>query len=139
MIGHLRKSAQNGRQPLEQIIRRISIRHDLMDRADGADGGGDGETLFSLEEIRAMYGKNKMRLAPDAARFLMLLANVPKNGHLGACSAVVKLAVRANSGETVLTMDMLKHMMRYTEFRGAYRLIAAKMEQGTGSLKLKIG
>jgi DNA transposition AAA+ family ATPase len=140
LIAKFRKGEAEGRQPLEQIRRRISIRHNLMERASGADGGGQGEPLFTVDEVRAVFGGCKMRLAPDAARYLMLLANLPKSGGLGAAVVLMNLTYRAHHLKAdVITAAMLKDMIRFTEFRAEYQLLQARLEQHGGPRAAKVG
>jgi hypothetical protein len=50
-----------------------------------------------------------MRLAADAMHMLVELANVPDGGHLGACSALVRMATILHERRAeVLTADMLR-------------------------------
>jgi DNA transposition AAA+ family ATPase len=131
LIQYLRKheATRAGNEPLSQIRRRIGVRRDLMQRTREG-GGNNGEPLFTLDEIRKVFGKNKMRLASDAARYLMKLANLPESGSLGACCQLVILATTANHTRAdILTADMLRSMHSMLEQDSEYQLLSAQMEE----------
>jgi DNA transposition AAA+ family ATPase len=137
-----RKQVAGGKEPLGQIRRRIGICSDLTERTRNGDGGPGGEPLFTVEEVRKVFGKSKIRLAPDAARYLMLLANLPDAGALGACRNVVVMATKLNEskGEPALTADMLRTAQRLLVNRRAYTLLETQMQEVQGQRPLgKVG
>ena len=108
LVAYLERETGDAREPLAQIRRRITICRDLTERTM-APGGGPGEPLYSIDEIRAVFAKSKMRLSADATRMLVELANVPDGGHLGVCSALVRMATILHERRAeVLTADMLR-------------------------------
>jgi hypothetical protein len=92
LVAYLDRGQARGSTTLAQIRRRIGISRDLMQRTETQ--GGDGEPLYTVDEIRNVFSKNKMRLAPDAARYLCELANLPDSGALGACTNLVIMATQ---------------------------------------------
>jgi len=126
VVAYLDRGQAKGREPLSQIRRRIGICRDLAERTTGSDGG-PGEPLFTVDEIRKVFGGSKMRLTPDAGQYLAQLANVPDGGHLGACRNVVVMAAKIYEGrEESLTADMLRNVLRLL----ASRRICAHLEAG---------
>ena len=108
LVAYLERETGDAREPLAQIRRRITICRDLTERTM-APGGGPGEPLYSIDEIRAVFANSKMRLSADAIRMLVELANVPDGGHLGVCSALVRMATILHERRAeVLTADMLR-------------------------------
>ena len=129
LIDNFKRGEQRGRQPLEQIRRRIGVRHDLMERTRK---NGGGEPLFTVDEVRKVFGRCKMRLSTGAARYLMEMANRPKCGGLGACVVLMNLTVRANSAKSdVITDDMLHAMLRYTALPEEFRDLSAARSRQT--------
>jgi DNA transposition AAA+ family ATPase len=108
LVAYLERETGDAREPLAQIRRRITICRDLTERTM-APGGGPGEPLYTIDEIRAVFARSKMRLAADATRMLVELANVADGGHLGACAALVVMATTLHERRAeVLTADMLR-------------------------------
>jgi DNA transposition AAA+ family ATPase len=93
-----RQQARNADESLAQICRRIFPRVDLMEssRAGGSDGGG--EPLVSVEQVREMFAKNKLRLTDTATRFLCKLCNQPDTGGVGLCVQIVEYATDVLAG-----------------------------------------
>lgn len=136
LVAYLEKRQARGREPMAQIRSRIGVCCDLVERA-GEDNGG--EPLFTIEEVRRVFAKSKMRLAPDAAKFLMLLANVPHSGGLRTCRNLVVMAIKIGKGET-LCADDLRRAQRMLVSRRLVSLTEARMEQLTPARPLaKVG
>ena len=102
-----RNEHKSGREPLAQIRRRIAVARDLHQRTNGKDGGR-GEPLYTTDQIRKVFAKNKIRLAPDAVRYLTMLSNLSGGGHLGDARNLVVLATKVYNAETSLTASMLR-------------------------------
>lgn len=132
IVAYLDRRQARGRESLAQIRRRIGIRRDLMERTRTSDGGR-GEPLYTIDEIRRVFARNKMKLATDAAQFLCRLANLEDSGALGLASKLVRAATIANSTRSdVLTADMLRAMLRLTESSRIYTLMLDKLDTDTG-------
>jgi hypothetical protein len=140
IVAYLERGQAKGQEPLAQIRRRIGISRDLMERVRSGGPDGKGEPLYSVEEIRRVFAKNKLRLAPDAARYLWQLANLPDSGALGAAKNVVVMATMVNepTGATVLTAGMLRAAQRLLVNGRALSLMDARMEETYGSIA-KVG
>ena len=92
-------------------------------------GGDGGEPLFSLEEIRKVFGKGKMRLAPDSAKYLMILANLPESGSIGLCANLVRMATLLYERKSdVLIADMLRDAHKLLLCRRVYNGVKTQME-----------
>ena len=112
IVAYLDQGQAKGREPLSQIRRRIGICRDLAERTTCGDGG-PGEPLFSVDEIRKVFARSKMRLAPDAGRYLAQIANLPDGGGLGTCRNVVVMATKIHESRAeVLTAEMLQNVLR---------------------------
>lgn len=91
LVGYLQR--QQGKtldEPLAQIRRRIFPCVDLMESV-GAGGDG-GEPLVSIENIREMFAKNKLRLTPAATRWLCQFIHIPNSGAIGMAVNIVEYA-----------------------------------------------
>lgn len=108
LISYFQRGEGRGREPLAQLRRRIGVRRDLLQRTRKGGDGGHGERLYNLDEIRAIFRKAKIRLAADATKYLMLLANLPDSGALGACYNLVVMAIEINDGKAIITAEMLR-------------------------------
>lgn len=108
LVAYLERNEHKaGREPLAQIRRRIAIARDLHQRTTNRDGGR-GEPLFTTDQVRKVFAKNKIRLATDAVRYLTMLANLSGGGHLGDARNLVVLATKVYAGESSLTASMLQ-------------------------------
>jgi len=127
IVAYLNRRQANGEEPLTQIRRRIGIARDLCERARPGDGG-PGEPLYSLEEIRQVFARGKMRMTPDAVRYLWQLANTPDSGALGTCANLVAMATAINERTaTALTADMLKSAYRLLVSRNTFAAVEQAM------------
>ena len=128
VVAYLERAQARGREPMAQIRSRIGVCCDLIERT-GQDGGG--EPLFTVEEIRRIFAKSKMRLASDAARFLMMLANVLHGGGLRTCRNLVVMAVKIGQGRgrgETLSAEDLRQAQRMLVSRRLLSIVEAKME-----------
>jgi DNA transposition AAA+ family ATPase len=138
LVAYLDRQQAKGREPLAQIRSRICVARDLCDMA-GAGGGGDdgggagagaGAPLYTVEEIRRVFAKCQMRLAPDALRYLSKLANLADSGALRTCRNLVVIAVKINaaSGATVLTAPMLQSAHQLLVSRRDFQTVQGSMK-----------
>ena len=143
VVGYLKRGQIKGQEPLSQIRSRIGICRDLTQRARKIGPGGDSDgQLFTIDEIRAIFGKNKMRLAPDAARYLLRLANLPDSGALRTCKNLVVMATTLYQDKhDVLTEEILRAAHRMLVTDESYNLLQAEIELGnqTGPRMAKVG
>jgi hypothetical protein len=114
IVAYLDRGEARGRAPLSQVRRRIGIMRDLLERTRDERDGGRGEPLYTAAEIRSVFAKNKIRLAPCAVKYLMDLANLPDSGALGEAANVVKIAtqIHAPLGTAALTGEVLRSVHR---------------------------
>jgi hypothetical protein len=148
IVAYFDRGQAKGRETLAQIRSRIGISRDLMQRTEGDRGSGGGaagaagmgEPLYTVKEIRAIYGKGSMRLAPDAERYLLEVANLPDAGALRTCDNLVKMATKANElRATVLTADMLRAVHRLLVNARAYGMLEQRLEDGRPTSMAKVG
>lgn len=122
-----------GREPMAQIASRIGVSRDLRERATGP-AGGKGEPLYTADEIRAVFRKSAMRLAPDAVQLLATLANLPDEGALRTCKNLVVMATRLyQKTHDVLTADLLRSAGRMLASRRAFELLDARVAQAAAA------
>jgi DNA transposition AAA+ family ATPase len=107
-LEHQQKRAAD--ESLAQIRRRIFPRIDLM---EGIRDGG-GEPLVTVEQVREMFARNRLKLVGGAPRFLCQLANQPDSGSLGLCVRLVEYATMIADGrnKTAIDVDLLKEALR---------------------------
>jgi DNA transposition AAA+ family ATPase len=107
-----RQRARSGDESLAQIRRRIFPCVDLIESLRGSDGGG--EPLITIEQVREMFARNKLRLAASAARFLCELCNHPDSGAIGLCVQLVEYAtmIAESRRQTTVDLAVLKEAMR---------------------------
>jgi DNA transposition AAA+ family ATPase len=128
LTGYLERRQVGGREPLGQIRRRIGICRNLAERTQGGDGG-PGEPLFSAEEVRRVFSRSKLRLAPDAAHYLMLVANLPGSGGLGTCRNLVVMARKVHGDKSgPLTAAMLRAVHRLLVNGRTFDQLTAQMQ-----------
>jgi DNA transposition AAA+ family ATPase len=124
-----RRESANGREPLAQIRSRITPVRDLAERCQPGSPGG-GEPLFTIDQVRKIFARSKMRLAPDAARYLTMLANLPDSGHLRTCKNLMVMATKLNESRSdVLTLDMLRSAHRLLVNRRGFQLLEHRLEE----------
>ncbi len=138
LVAYLDRGQAKGSQTLAQIRRRIGISRDLMQRCDTQ--GGDGEPLVTVDEIRAIFARNKMRLASDAVRYLCELACLPGSGALGACTNLVVMATKINEDEaTTLTAQMLRQTHKLLVNSRAFSLLENRIAATRPAPMMKVG
>lgn len=137
IIAYLDRGQSRGKDTLAQIRSRIGLTRDLLERTTQ---GGGGEPLFTIDDIRNVFRRCSMRLAPDAARHLALLANLPDSGALRMAKNLVRIAVAAysQSGATVLTSEMLRQTQRMTCSRRVYQMLETQLESDAAPVR-KVG
>jgi hypothetical protein len=133
IVAYFTRRITKGRETLAQIRRRIRPIRDLMARTRGAGGGGTGggEPLYSVQEVREVFARNKIRLSSDAIRYLMRLANLPDCGGLGTCVDLVQMAtlVGIQNGAELLTAEHLRGAMVFLIQPEGVQLLDARMDE----------
>lgn len=74
-----------------QLFSRIALFVDIVGDADRVPGGK--KPLFTIPEIKRLYESDKVRLTPDAQRYLQSVANMLGHGSLRRCDWIVKWAI----------------------------------------------
>jgi len=139
IVAYLQRGQMNGREPLAQIRRRIGIARDLCERTRPGDDG-PGEPLYTLDEIRQVFARGKMRLTPDAVRYLWSLANAPDSGALGTAANLVAMATAINErNATALTGDMLKAAHRLLVSRNTFTAVEQSMHEPAPARQARVG
>lgn len=113
LVAYFRRG-QNRDESLAQIRRRITYVRDLMQRTRDSKDGGRGEPLYDIDDVRHAFARNKIRLSPDAERFLWKIACIPDSGALGTCANLVLIAtiVAEQRGLKVIDEKLLKAALR---------------------------
>jgi len=129
LVAHLTRQTAKSDESLAQVRRRIFPCIDLMDSMRGSDGPGD--LLITLDQIRQIFAKNKMRLHSDAARFLCKLANTCDSGGIGLCAQLVTFAncLAEMSGRNEITLDLIRAAMRRGFSSARAEAMLAQIEQ----------
>jgi DNA transposition AAA+ family ATPase len=139
VVAYLERRVAKGREPLAQIRRRIGIARDLTERLTSPDGG-PGEPLFTVDEVRQVFARSKMRLAPDAARYLAALANLPESGSLGACRNLVVMATKVHERRAdALSAEMLRNVQRLLVNRRAFAALEGRLEEQRARPVARVG
>jgi DNA transposition AAA+ family ATPase len=95
-----------------QLCSRFDVIHHLT---EGHDIYAGGKALYTLQDIRDLYNELPIKLADDAARYLLEVANVLGYGSLRRCKSLLRNAARLarkrqglSEGEkvTVLAVDL---------------------------------
>lgn len=129
-------------ESLAQIRSRITITRDLMLRAMPKDSGGRGEPLFTVEDVRQMFARNKIRITPDGIRMLWQLACVPDSGSLRVCRNVVQVAtiVGMHRAQTTISDTDLWAALRDCVQAGTYSDLRERIETSDGDTRrMKVG
>jgi DNA transposition AAA+ family ATPase len=114
MVAYLRRGQSKGDESLAQIRRRITYVRDLMQRTRDARDGGRGEPLVTIDQIREMFAKNKIRLTRDGEKFLWSLCQIPDSGAVGTCANLVLIATIIAEERSLPSIDakLLKAALR---------------------------
>jgi DNA transposition AAA+ family ATPase len=127
-----RRQKSNADESLAQIRRRIFPRVDLME-ALRAEGGGGGAMLVTVDQVREMFAKNKMKLVGHAARFLCELANQPDTGGIGICVQLVEFAtvLAEHNRLPSIDLELIKKAMRIGFMNHKADLLLHRIEQSS--------
>ena len=128
LVAYFRRG-ENKDESLAQIRRRITYVRDLMQRTRDRKDGGRGEPLVTVEQVRDMFAKNKVRLTADASRFLWKLACIPDSGGLGTCANLVLIAtiVAEERKLTLIDERLLKAALRDSVQPGTFDTLTTEI------------
>jgi hypothetical protein len=90
----------------EQAIRLFPCK-DLLEGI-GADGKGGGAPLVTVEQVKEIFARNKLRITSDAARWLCKLCNTPDSGSVRLAKRLVEFAtmVAGTKREAITSIDV---------------------------------
>lgn len=122
-----RQRTKNADESLAQVCRRIFPRVDLM---DGLRNGGGGEPLATIEQVREMFARNKMRLTDSAARFICKICNTPDSGGVGLAVQIVEYATMLCEMRNAKNIDVpvLQEALNRGLSRGRTELLLTRMD-----------
>lgn len=131
MVDYLRRGQARGDEPLAQIRSRINYVRDLMQRTAEPAKGGRGEPLYTIQDIRDMFAKNKVKITADGIRFLWDLACLPDSGALRACRNIVRIAtiIAEHTAAGSIDANRLRAAMRDSIGCSGYERMASRMSE----------
>ena len=123
-----------------QMSSRIALRYNVTEglTATGNDGPG-GQPLHSIDEIKQLYERDKVRLTGDGRILLTRLANLPGLGGLRLCAKIVQVAWAAASGEGKDAIDaalLLKVVRAMNDKAFAIHTIEPAIQASTQQMKI---
>ena len=137
-----RQQARNADESLAQIRRRIFPCVDLMESLRSGGEGGSGEPLVTVDQVREMFAKNKLKLTATAARFLCEVCNQPDSGAVGLCAQIVEYATMMADFKRLTSIDLplLKEAMRRGFSPRRAELLVQRIEQAAATTRMaKVG
>lgn len=96
-----------GHAGFDQFTSRVGYTIDLLKGADGR--GGTQRPFFSLDEVRAIFRRDKLRISKDGEEYLQAIACTTPGGLLRLAATVFDKAARsASRREQLITMALLE-------------------------------
>jgi DNA transposition AAA+ family ATPase len=133
LVGYLNRQRQRQHdESLAQIRRRIFPRVDLMEMLESGGSDGKGQPLATIDQVREMFAKNKLKLSAAAVRFVMGLINTPDEGGIGICVRLVEYATmlaEMTPGVTSIDTPLLKQAMRHSMTTERATTVMQKVEE----------
>lgn len=109
MVAYLkRQQRRSSDESLTQICRRIFPRVDLL---EAVRKGGGGEPLVTVDQVRQMFAKNKLKITAAAARFLCSICNRPDSGSIGLCVEIIEYVTETRLNLPSLDVSVLKEAL----------------------------
>ncbi|MBX3396529.1 MAG: ATP-binding protein [Phycisphaerae bacterium] len=105
-----------GKMRYDQFASRVGMQMDLTRGIDGS--GGTERPIFSLEDIRAIFRSNEVRLSKAAEEYFQAIACTPQSGMLRTCNNVFEKIVRGTRRQpgALIGVDAVREATRYTLF-----------------------
>lgn len=126
MVQYLkRQQKRSADESLAQICRRVYPRIDLLE----CMRNGGGEPLVTIEQVREMFAKNKLKLTAAAARFLCELCNQPDGGSVGLCVEIVEFATTMGTKLTSIDVPVLKEALARGLTTASAELLLSDVEE----------
>ena len=133
LVTYLNKQRQRQHdESLAQIRRRIFPRVDLMEMLESGGSDGKGQPLATIDQVREMFARNKLKLSASATRFIMGLINTPDEGGIGTCVRLVEYATmlaEMTRGVTSIDTPLLKQAMRHSMTTERAIVVMQKVEE----------
>lgn len=137
LVGYLnRQQTRNADESLAQVRRRIFPAVDLMETVRG--DGGTGEPIVSIDQVREMFARNKLKLTAAAAKFLTMLANTPDSGSVGLCVQLIEYVTAIGMNLASIDVPALKQAMQLGMTTARAELVIRHMEE-TPAAARKVG
>jgi DNA transposition AAA+ family ATPase len=87
---HTRRVGTVTSELMDQLYRRVAMFRDLTALEDTK---GNPQKVVSIDDLRKVFARSKVRLSADGFDFLCKLANAPGAGGLGVCADLVQLSI----------------------------------------------
>lgn len=126
IASYIRANKTDGNDPLDQVFGRIAWWLDLTEQAAG--GSDDGTRLYTVEDIQRVFAASKIRLTPDATRYLTDVANDPSMGCLRTAKNLVAMAEAVAKGQPI-TAAMLRDIQRQRLGRRVAESVEMRIEE----------
>lgn len=131
MVAYFNRGAARADESLAQLRRRIGIQRDLMQRTRSPEEGGRDEPLYTIEDVRKVFGSNKLKLTADAVQFIWRLSCILDQGALGLARNVVRIAtiIGEHQGKSSLDALLLKAALCDCVQPAAFKQIRRELDQ----------
>jgi DNA transposition AAA+ family ATPase len=117
---YIQRGESAGYERLDQLFSRITLWLNLTEIANRADGGPG---LYSVEDIQKILAGSKLRITPDGARYLQMLANEYGAGALRTVSKLLQLAPKFIRDDRDIDAEFLRSLqVQRLGLRAAERL-----------------
>jgi hypothetical protein len=123
-----------------QLYSRFDV---IVNLTQGADAYGGGRALYTIQEIRELYNEPPVKLANDAAKYLLDIANMLGRGSLRRCKILLRNAVRRarrrqgiadDQAVTVTAADLEYVELRLRPERSEMEAVDERRRQAAGML-----
>lgn len=111
-----------------QMSSRIALRYNVIEDL-AAGGGPGGRPLHSIDEIKALYESDKVRLTADGRALLARIANLPGLGGLRMCGKLIQVATSAAGGELIDAKLLLKVIRTMNDQAFAVNTVEAAIQR----------
>lgn len=131
LVKHFNRRAEQGREPLAQILSRVTIAVDLNDLKD-ADG-----CIFNSSEVRKLIACWPLKPDAHALRYLVKLANLTNQGGLRLVRNLYAMASDIAGANKLpeVTQQAIDHAQSLLASRNARRMVKARLAQDEQELQ----
>lgn len=124
----LQESVDDAGAFFAQMSSRIALRYNVVEDLV-AGGGPGGRPLHSIDEIKALYESDKVRLTSDGRALLTRIANLPGLGGLRMCGKIVQVASSASGGELIDARLLLRVIRTMNDQAFAVHTVEAAIQR----------